>query len=111
MDSQIEQHNSTYANRAIVPGINSIVIGPYIIDTAGSVTVIEDLLQVRIGGMAAHLSDPHKVYMLGMDGPLWEVDLISLEVSRRRVTAGNGPLDGAMKRPRGRVGSGACSNE
>jgi hypothetical protein len=87
VDLQIEQHNSTYANRMIVPGINSIVIGPYIIDPAGTVTTIVDLLHVHIGGMALHLTDPTKVYMLGMDGPLWEVDLVSLEV--RTPGAGN----------------------
>lgn len=44
----------------------SVVIGPYVIDLAGNVRTIEALLNVRIGGMAKHLTDPdNKVYMLG----------------------------------------------
>ena len=78
---RVKAHNSTYANRMIVPALDSIVIGPYVIDQAGGIRVIEPLLSVRIGGMAMHLTDPHSVYMLGMDGPLWEVNLTTLQVT------------------------------
>ena len=76
----VAEHSSVFANRLLIPGMNSIVIGPYIIDAVGGVRTIPSLLHVRIGGMAEHLLYPEtKVYMLGMDGPLWEVDLVTLE--------------------------------
>ena len=79
----IAQHSSVFANRLLVPGMQSIVIGPYVIDAAGGVRTITDLLDVRIGGMAEHLQYPlTKVYMLGMDGPLWEVDLVTLKATQ-----------------------------
>ena len=78
----LANHSSVFANRMIVPSMQSIVIGPYVIDAAGNIRVIEDLLNVRIGGMAEHLTTETSVYMLGMDGPLWEVDLITLQVTQ-----------------------------
>jgi hypothetical protein len=79
----VMEHSSVFANRMLVPGMQSIVIGPYVIDALGNVRVIQDLLNVRIGGMAEHLTTPEsKVYMLGMDGPLWEVDLITLTTTK-----------------------------
>ena len=77
--TKVASHDSCYANRLLIPGMNSIVIGPYVIDDAGNVRVLEQLLSVRVGGMAAHIHFPQTmVYMLGMDGPLWECDLVSL---------------------------------
>lgn len=80
--TRIASHSSVYANRLLKPNLNCIVIGPYIIDAAGGVRTIEALLTVRIGGMSEHLTDPNKVYMLGMDGPFWQVDLVTLEVQQ-----------------------------
>lgn len=77
--TKVANHSSVYANRLLIPGMNSIVIGPYVIDVLGNVRVLEQLLSVRIGGMAEHLVSPATmVYMLGMDGPLWECDLVAL---------------------------------
>lgn len=75
-------HNSTYANRMIVPAMQSIVIGPYIIDAEGSIRILTEMLYVRLGGMALHLTKPKSVYLLGMDGPLWEADLETLNVTK-----------------------------
>ena len=67
----LKSHSSVYANRLLVPGMQSIVIGPYVIDAQGGIRTIDALLDVRIGGMAEHLLHPESmVYMLGMDGPL-----------------------------------------
>lgn len=80
--TKLKDHQSVYANRMMVPAMNSIVIGPYVIDAFGNIRTIEALLTWRIGGMAAHLTEPdHRVYMLGMDGPLWDVDLNTLEAT------------------------------
>ena len=79
----LAEHSSVFANRLLVPGMQSIVIGPYVIDAQGGIRVIEDLLNVRLGGMAEHLLFPDThVYMLGMDGPLWEVDLTTLKATQ-----------------------------
>ncbi len=79
---KLMSHSSVYANRMIIPAINSIVIGPYVIDGAGGITVINDLLNVRVGGMAEHLTDPTSAYFLGMDGPFWECNLLLLNCTQ-----------------------------
>ncbi|XP_041350919.1 uncharacterized protein LOC121369905 [Gigantopelta aegis] len=76
---KIASHRSTYANRIIHRQSNRIVIGPYTVDTQRRVGVFQDLLQVRVAATAEHLNEPEtKVYMLGMDGPLWECDVYNL---------------------------------
>jgi len=82
MMTRVASHSSTYANRLLKSNLNVIVIGPYIIDAQGGVRTIEPLLTVRIGGMSEHLTDPDSVYMLGMDGPYWEVNLVTLAVKQ-----------------------------
>ena len=62
----------------MIPKAQSIVIGPFVIDSQRNVRTFESLLHVRIGGMAEHLSDDMSVYMLGMDGPLWECSLVTM---------------------------------
>ena len=75
----VAAHNSTYANRLLIPLADVIVIGPFVIDAQRNVRVFESLLHVRVGGMAEHLTEPATlVYMLGMDGPLWECSLVTL---------------------------------
>lgn len=72
----LADHNSVYANRMIHPPSQQIIIGPYAINHKGEVHTFTSLLKVRIGGMAEHIEDPNnKVYMLGMDGPLWECNV------------------------------------
>lgn len=79
----LANHNSTYANRLLHAPSNQIVIGAWVIDADRNVRAFKDLLQVRIGGMAMHLTDPdHKVYMLGMDGPLWECNVYLLNCTQ-----------------------------
>lgn len=76
-------HTSTFANRMIHRGTNSIVIGPYVIDAAGQVRVFEQLLTIRIGGMSEHLISPDtKAYMVGMEGQFWEVDLVNMTATQ-----------------------------
>ena len=77
----LANHSSVFANRLLIPALNSIVIGPYVIDATGGIRTITDLLHVRIGGMAEHLTRNTSVYFLGMDGPLWEVDLVTLQAT------------------------------
>lgn len=72
----------TYANRLIHYESDQLIIGPHLIDTEGRVRTIEDLVDVRLTATCRHLSNPeHKVYMLGMEGEFYEVDVRTLEVT------------------------------
>ena len=71
----------TYANRMIHSPSNQCIIGPHIIDIDGNVrTFGEELQNIRITATAKHLTDPENlVYMLGMEGELYEVNVHNLE--------------------------------
>jgi hypothetical protein len=78
--TRIANHTSCYANRMIHRGTNSIVMGPYKIDSNNVVSQFDSLMNVRIGGMSEHLEDPdNKVYLLGMEGEFWEADLVTMK--------------------------------
>lgn len=53
----VAEHNSTYANRLIHPPSDQIVIGAWVIDTERNVKAFPDLLKVRVGGSALHLTN------------------------------------------------------
>lgn len=70
----------TYANRMIHAATNQLVIGPHLIDVEGNVRTVRELADVRITATAKHLFDPENmVYMLGMEGELYELDVKTLE--------------------------------
>lgn len=84
---QMERHpdgvDGTYANRFIHYASNQLIIGPHIIDSDHHVRTIEKLINVRICGTSAHLTDPRNlVYMLGMEGELFEVNVHTLEATQ-----------------------------
>jgi hypothetical protein len=73
----------TYANRLIHGGSNQAIIGPYIIDTQGTVRVIKGIQNHRLAATMEHLTDPkNKVYFLGMEGEFFEVDVHTLETKK-----------------------------
>lgn len=73
----------TYANRLIHGGSNQLLIGPYAIDTQGTVRLIEGLKNHRLAATMEHLSDPkRKAYYLGMEGEFFEVDVHTLKVTQ-----------------------------
>ncbi|XP_071113413.1 uncharacterized protein [Haliotis cracherodii] len=77
--TKLANHRSTYANRLLHRESNQIVIGAWLIDIHGNVSTFQDLLHVRVAATAEHLTDPKNlVYMLGMDGPLWECNVYNL---------------------------------
>ena len=83
---EIEKHPAstvgTYTNRMVHWQSNQLMIGPYVIDAEGKVRTIEALLEVRICSTMRHLHDPaNKVYMLGMEGEFYEMDLRTLETT------------------------------
>ncbi len=73
----------TFANRFPHWPSGQAFIGPYAIDIDGNVRTIEGLKNYRLCATCDHLSDPaNKVYVLGMEGGFWEVDVHSLEAKR-----------------------------
>jgi hypothetical protein len=75
--------DGTYANRFVHRETNQLVIGPHVIDTQHRVRTVSALTEVRLCGTARHLTDPARlVYMLGMEGELFELDMVTLETRR-----------------------------
>lgn len=73
-----ESRTGVYANRFVHWASNQLIIGPHIIDSKRNVRTIE-ALDMRICATMAHLTDPeNKVYMLGMEGEFYEMDVHSL---------------------------------
>ncbi len=79
-----ESAGGTNAGRLIHRETNQLVIGPYVIDAAGRVRVVEALAnKVRVTAVARHLTDPaRKVYVFGMEGRFFEVDVETLHATR-----------------------------
>jgi hypothetical protein len=73
--------DGTYANRMVHGESSQLIIGPHVIDVQHNVRTVEALTDVRLTGTARHLHDPENwVYMLGMEGELFELNVHSLEV-------------------------------
>lgn len=82
-DFQMVRHSSavdgTYANRMVHGPSSQLVIGPHLVDTKHNVRTVKELVDVRICGTARHLTDPENmVYMLGMEGELFELNVHTL---------------------------------
>lgn len=72
--------DGTYANRYVHCGSSQLIIGPHVIDTAHNVRTVDALIDIRLCGTATHLTDPlNLVYMLGMEGELFELNVRTLE--------------------------------
>jgi len=83
-DFQMTRHpaavDGTYANRFVHSASSQLIIGPHVVDTAHRVRTVEELVDVRLCGTAEHLTDPENlVYMLGMEGELFELDVRTLK--------------------------------
>ncbi|GAA1726593.1 hypothetical protein GCM10009809_22900 [Isoptericola hypogeus] len=86
-DMSITKHAAsvvgTYANRLVHKESDQLFIGPHVISTDGDVRTIDALVDVRLTATARHLTDPAgKVYVLGMEGEFFEVDVRTLEVTQ-----------------------------
>jgi len=72
--------DGTYANRFVHSPSSQLIIGPHLVDTAHKVRTVHALADVRLCGTAKHLTDPDNlVYMLGMEGELFELNVRTLE--------------------------------
>lgn len=77
---RVHLHDGTHANRFIHKQSNQCFIGPYAIDHTGKWRFIEELKNIRLTGTMKHLKDPaNMVYMLGMEGEFFEVDVATLK--------------------------------
>ena len=74
----------TPAARMVHQESNQLLIGPYVIDSAGKVRVIPTTdMKGRLTAIARHLKDPENmVYYYDMEGMLYEVNVHSLEVNK-----------------------------
>jgi hypothetical protein len=71
--------DGTYANRMVHYASGQLIIGPHLIDSKHNVRTVKDLVDVRLCGAAVHLDDPDRlVYMLGMEGELFELNVHTL---------------------------------
>ncbi len=73
--------DGTYANRFVHAPSSQLIIGPHVIDTRHTVHTVPELIDIRLCGTATHLTDPENlVYMLGMEGELFELNVHTLAV-------------------------------
>jgi hypothetical protein len=80
-----ESVGGTHAGRMIHRETRQLVMGPYFIDESRRVRVVDQRkgFPARITAIARHLTDPeNKVYLVDMEGPIWEVDVRTLEPRR-----------------------------
>ncbi len=76
---RVHIHNGTHANRLVHHESNQAFIGPYVIDTRGNFRFLPEFRNHRLTATMRHLTDPGgRVYMLTMEGLLFELDVESL---------------------------------
>ncbi|MGI6100061.1 MAG: hypothetical protein ACOYD3_09945 [Kiritimatiellia bacterium] len=79
MTKRPESRTGVYTNRYIHTASNQLIIGPHVIDAKRNVRTI-DALDMRITATMEHLADPkNMVYMLGMEGEFYEMNVHTLE--------------------------------
>ncbi|WP_353808643.1 hypothetical protein [Agromyces sp. SYSU T00194] len=72
--------DGTYTNRFVHYATSSLVIGPHVITADHSLRTVPELAPHRLCGTAAHLTKPDThVYVLTMEGEVFELDLRTLE--------------------------------
>ncbi len=75
--------DGTYANRMVHHETNQLVIGPHVVSATHEVRTVPELTDVRLCGVARHLSEPARlVYLLGMEGELFELAMDTLAVRK-----------------------------
>lgn len=81
MTKRAESQVGTYTNRYVHFPSNQLIIGPHVIDSDRNVRTIEPLIDVRLCSTMTHLHNPEEmVYLLGMEGEFFEMNVHTLEV-------------------------------
>ena len=82
MTKRPESLVGTYTNRMVHWQSNQLIIGPHVIDANRNIRTIESLTEICICSTMRHQTHPeNKVYMLGMEGEFYEMDVHSLETT------------------------------
>ncbi|MBI5086092.1 MAG: hypothetical protein HZB13_16015 [Acidobacteria bacterium] len=77
---KVHDHNGTHANRLVHHESNQLIIGPYLIDHKGNHRFLSQFSNERLTATMRHLTDPaNRVYMLTMEGKLYEMDVSSAQ--------------------------------
>ncbi|MHB1007658.1 MAG: hypothetical protein ACYC1E_00165 [Propionibacteriaceae bacterium] len=72
--------DGTYTNRMIHYPTSRLVIGPHVIDSEHAIRTVPELAPHRLCGTTQHLTKPDThVYVLTMEGLLFELDVCTLE--------------------------------
>ena len=96
LEMRPESVGGTHANRMIHPESRQLILGPHFIDEAGRVRTVDlARMPLRITGNARHLVAPaDKVYFVGMERELYEVEVKTLAANRIYGLLG-GPYPGS----------------
>jgi hypothetical protein len=77
---RVHLHDGTHANRLVHSASNQAFVGPYAIDPKGNWKFLRQFEGERLTATIPHLTDPaNRVYMLTMEGLLYELDVSSLQ--------------------------------
>lgn len=80
---RVHVHNGTHANRLIHKESSQAFVGPYAIDARGEWRFIDALADHRLTATMRHLTDPaNRVYMLTMEGALFDLDVSTLKATQ-----------------------------
>jgi len=71
--------DGTYTNRFVHHTSNMLVIGPHVIDPDHNIRTVPELRPLRVCGTTRHLTDANLVYVLCMEGELFELNPVTLE--------------------------------
>lgn len=75
--------DGTYTNRFVHVPSNQMVIGPHVIDADHRIRTVPELRPLRVCGTTRHLHDgENKVYVLCMEGELFELNVRTLECTQ-----------------------------
>jgi hypothetical protein len=75
--------SGVYTNRFVHYQSSQLIIGPHVIDTNHNLRTVTDFGETRLCGTARHLTDPDNlVYVLGMEGELFELNVHTLEAKQ-----------------------------
>ncbi|MFV0443176.1 MAG: hypothetical protein ACK5Q5_06365 [Planctomycetaceae bacterium] len=79
-----ESVGGTHASRLIHEPSDQLLIGPYAISKEGQVRALDvKAIPGRYTAWATHLTNPdNKAYLVDMEGPIWEVDVNTLQGER-----------------------------
>jgi hypothetical protein len=70
--------DGTYTNRFIHLPSNQLIIGPHVIDKDHKIRTVKELQPLRVCGTCRHLTDEKLVYVLCMEGEVFELNPVTL---------------------------------